>query len=575
MYYSYPNSAQNIQNSFYYEGTHYDENSDRLIMYTPTGPMTFNSIPKTSGSVLRKILIQSEILGLDGPRTENQHMPLPLYSSTGLDIFGILAKLYNRPNPKIKLTSNDFGSAMIITGPSPHNDYPILYVNEAFERLTLYSRKDVIGRNCRFLQSPRGIDTRGTRRVGIPKLQLENIKKSITSHEELQQYIYNHKKNGKGFINSLRVIPVKCEKSGTIIYYIAFIEELKDINKNEKAEGRIPLSKDLATTMQNGNQNIIAKQEIVSPPTTSDGRLLTLMTTMPSLISSSTQDWESFHEIFKINDFIYVLSLDGQFLFVSHSCANVLGFTKEELIGHFITEFIPASDLEDLNQELFSNNREFRVGCRFRRRIGDYIFMDMFGQVLRKEGVPDSQKTKAIIVGRERIRDKLVLHPSLIADDSIWIKLSSYGLILHTGSLSKINDIFNIPIESIVGTSILDFILPEFKPLLVKNLQYPIGSRILQVEALNSTWFYIKIHVSQDFIRYGQIFFDLTSFETIHDPETATDVNLLELKFYPIQQTLLNQLVELDAENRSIEKEIDAFTTFMYNSSPSSFSSNS
>ena len=41
--------------------------------------------------------------------------------------------------------------AMVITNPSlPDN--PIVFCNEAFQRLTGFSREEIIGQNCRFLQ---------------------------------------------------------------------------------------------------------------------------------------------------------------------------------------------------------------------------------------------------------------------------------------------------------------------------------------------------------------------------------------------------------------------------------------
>lgn len=44
--------------------------------------------------------------------------------------------------------------SMIITDPR-RPDNPIVFVNDAFLRLTGYERREVMGRNCRFLQGPK------------------------------------------------------------------------------------------------------------------------------------------------------------------------------------------------------------------------------------------------------------------------------------------------------------------------------------------------------------------------------------------------------------------------------------
>ncbi len=42
---------------------------------------------------------------------------------------------------------------MLITDPR-QPDNPIVFVNDAFRRLTGYVREETLGRNCRFLQGP-------------------------------------------------------------------------------------------------------------------------------------------------------------------------------------------------------------------------------------------------------------------------------------------------------------------------------------------------------------------------------------------------------------------------------------
>lgn len=79
---------------------------------------------------------------------------------------------------------------------------PIVYASEAFYELTGYSKREVLGRNCRFLQTPyhanHGADKAAARRIGS----------AIRHNKEIQIELWNWKKNGQPFRNILSIIPI-------------------------------------------------------------------------------------------------------------------------------------------------------------------------------------------------------------------------------------------------------------------------------------------------------------------------------------------------------------------------------
>ncbi|GGL72440.1 PAS domain-containing protein [Wenxinia marina] len=76
-------------------------------------------------------------------------------------------------------------------------DNPITFVNDGFQRITLYSREFAIGRNCRFLQGER------TEREAV-----EDIRRKLGTGEEFQVEITNHKADGTAFRNQLLISPI-------------------------------------------------------------------------------------------------------------------------------------------------------------------------------------------------------------------------------------------------------------------------------------------------------------------------------------------------------------------------------
>lgn len=96
---------------------------------------------------------------------------------------------------------------MLITDPS-QPDNPIVFVNDAFFKLTGYTREETLGRNCRFLQGP-----------GTNADDIDLLRKSIKAHEPIEIDLLNYRKDGTTFWNRLLISPVF--DGGNLTYFFA------------------------------------------------------------------------------------------------------------------------------------------------------------------------------------------------------------------------------------------------------------------------------------------------------------------------------------------------------------------
>lgn len=96
---------------------------------------------------------------------------------------------------------------MLITDPR-QPDNPIVFVNDAFCRLTGYAREETLGRNCRFLQGP------GTNLDDVAK-----IRRAIDDRVPIEIELLNYKKDGAIFWNRVLISPVF--DGGELTYFFA------------------------------------------------------------------------------------------------------------------------------------------------------------------------------------------------------------------------------------------------------------------------------------------------------------------------------------------------------------------
>ena len=161
------------------------------------------------------------------------------YSSTGFDMLGVLMRVATRPNPEINLGSVDLSCAFVVCD-AEKDDFPIIYCSDNFERLTGYTRHMILGRNCRFLQSPDGNVAAGIRRKYVDDDSVLYLKNMVNARSEAQISLINYRRGGQPFMNLLTMIPISWD-TDQVKFFVGFQVDLveqpnsvtsKNIGKN-------------------------------------------------------------------------------------------------------------------------------------------------------------------------------------------------------------------------------------------------------------------------------------------------------------------------------------------------------
>jgi PAS domain S-box-containing protein/diguanylate cyclase (GGDEF)-like protein len=95
-------------------------------------------------------------------------------------------------------------------------DAHIIYVNRGFEKITGYKRREVVGKNCRYLQ-------------GSDRLQpaIEAARDAIAGGVAIELRLRNYRKDGNRFWNDLRLVPI-VDRAGELEYYVGFIRDVTE-----------------------------------------------------------------------------------------------------------------------------------------------------------------------------------------------------------------------------------------------------------------------------------------------------------------------------------------------------------
>ena len=125
----------------------------------------------------------------------------------------------------------------IVVAEQEGDDTILIYVNAAFERLTGYSRDEILYQDCRFLQA----DDRD-------QLGRARIRKALAEGRPCREVLRNYRKDGSAFWNELSITPVRFD----VEQRTYFIGIQKDVSRQvalerELAELRVGLKADERT----------------------------------------------------------------------------------------------------------------------------------------------------------------------------------------------------------------------------------------------------------------------------------------------------------------------------------------
>jgi PAS domain S-box-containing protein len=416
--------------------------------------------------------------GFPSTKDRNPHQKTQFknaYSSTGFDMLGVLMRVATRPNPRINIGSVDLSCAFVVCD-AEMDDIPIVYCSENFERLTGYSKHMILGRNCRFLQSPDGKVEPGIKRRYVDDDSVLYLKTTITDRAEAQISLINYRRGGQPFMNLLTMIPIAWEPGGNTKFYVGFQVDLVEqphsmTNKNPDGSYRVNYQRGMSMpsyvftdhkALPEQQGTTISKDEVSSV-------LAAYGSTGDSEITRRLWDKVLLENT---DDVVHVLSLKGLFLYLSPSSNQVLEYDPSELVGTALSSVCHPSDIVPVTRELkeTSSGASVNVVFRIRRKKSGYMWFEGHGSLHTEQG---KGRKCIILVGRERpvyTLSKTVLRASGgIGENELWAKLSTSGMFLFVSA--NVRSLLDRQPEELVGTSIQALMRQESKQQFGKILE--------------------------------------------------------------------------------------------------------
>ncbi|GCE17312.1 PAS domain S-box protein [Dictyobacter kobayashii] len=291
-------------------------------------------------------------------------------------------------------------NGIIITDHQQPDD-PIIYVNQAFLNLTGYSKDEIIGRNCRFLQ--------GQDREQEARFQLKH---AIQAGESLHVQIKNYRKDGTFFWNDLLISPIT-DEHGTVTHF--FGNQL-DITERKEAEDQLQHEKHQLE--QRVHERTIQLQEtneyLTSIVETIREALVILDGTMHVLAAN-----EAFYRTFQVQP----AETEGKLLYdLGNRQWNIPAL--RELLERILPEHNPFEDFEVTHNFPSIGTRTMLLNARqikHQENYQDYILLAIEDISARKTAETDSMRNQALT---QAVLNSLSAHVAVLDKEGVIVEVN-------------------------------------------------------------------------------------------------------------------------------------------------------
>uniref|UniRef100_A0A0E0RCH7 non-specific serine/threonine protein kinase n=1 Tax=Oryza rufipogon TaxID=4529 RepID=A0A0E0RCH7_ORYRU len=126
-----------------------------------------------------------------------------------------------RVSEELRAALSAFQQTFVVSD-ATHPNHPIMYASAGFFNMTGYTSKEVVGRNCRFLQGS-----------GTDPHEIDKIRQSLANGSNYCGRILNYKKDGTPFWNLLTIAPIK-DEDGRLLKFIGMQVEVSKYTEGKK-----------------------------------------------------------------------------------------------------------------------------------------------------------------------------------------------------------------------------------------------------------------------------------------------------------------------------------------------------